>query len=190
MSYKRNYRTYKSYEATPPESGASETAAVIPLDSRKQVTVRKYNGMSLVDIREFYVDKASGEKKPGKKGISLTQDVWNLLLSKKDQIQQALDEINGTKSTPVVTAPPAPAVPKTKPAPKTTPAPKDDDDSDFNEDDFEDVLNKELLLQDSTPSSAQSSAKEQMRASIGSKRPRLANPTPAAPEEDVSDVDD
>lgn len=184
MSYKKNYRQYnKANEPPAGELGSTETAAVIPLDSRKQVTVRKYNGMSLVDIREFYVDKGSGEKKPGKKGISLTRDVWNLLLSKKDLIQLALDDLDGTQT--------AAAVPGTTsvPAPKNTPAPKDNDDSDFNEDDFEDVLNKELLLQEAE------SIKSVSRPTVGSKRVRLNNNTVAHStttehETDVSDADD
>ncbi|CAH6723140.1 hypothetical protein CLIB1444_13S01244 [[Candida] jaroonii] len=74
-----------------------EEDVVIPLDSKKQVTVRKFNNINLVDIREFYVDKASGEKKPGKKGISLTEEVWKNLIENKDVIQEALDNLNGGK---------------------------------------------------------------------------------------------
>lgn len=46
----------------------------VELDAKKSVTVRQYNGVSLVDIREFYVDKATNERKPGKKGIALTEE--------------------------------------------------------------------------------------------------------------------
>lgn len=70
---------------------------VIPLDSKKQVTVRKFNNINLVDIREFYVDKATQEKKPGKKGISLTQDVWNKLMSAREEIDEALAELGGKR---------------------------------------------------------------------------------------------
>ncbi|CAM9129993.1 unnamed protein product [Choristocarpus tenellus] len=34
--------------------------------------------MTLVDIREFYEDRASGELKPGKKGISLQAAQWEV----------------------------------------------------------------------------------------------------------------
>jgi hypothetical protein len=33
----------------------------------------------LVNIREFYEDKATGQEKPGNKGIALSFDQWNQL---------------------------------------------------------------------------------------------------------------
>lgn len=65
------------------------------MGKRKQVTVRSYNNVNLVDIREFYEDKSTGELKPGKKGISLTEDVWNTLVENLDTIQLALDKLAG-----------------------------------------------------------------------------------------------
>ncbi|EGV64379.1 hypothetical protein PSN45_003754 [Yamadazyma tenuis] len=73
-------------------SEPSET--VIPLDNYKQVTVRRFKTMNLVDIREFYVDKVTKEKKPGKKGISLTEEMWKKLMASQHQIQEALDQLN------------------------------------------------------------------------------------------------
>lgn len=70
---------------------------VIALDGKKQVTIRTFNNIKLVDIREFYVDKATQEKRPGKKGISLTEDVWKKLIASKDEIQEALDNLDGGK---------------------------------------------------------------------------------------------
>lgn len=75
----------------------NETEVVVPLDSKKQVTVRKFNNINLVDIREFYEDKVSGEKKPGKKGISLTEDLWKKLVASAPEIQAALDNLKGNK---------------------------------------------------------------------------------------------
>ena len=49
----------------------------IKLDDKKRITVRKFKGKLLVDIREFYNDK--GEMKPGKKGIALSKENWNKL---------------------------------------------------------------------------------------------------------------
>lgn len=75
----------------------TETQASFELDSKKQVTVRKFNGVSLVDIREFYLDKDTKEQKPGKKGTSLTREVWIKLLESRDEINAALDELEGKK---------------------------------------------------------------------------------------------
>ncbi len=61
--------------------------------------MRKFNNISLVDIREYYIDKASGEARPGKKGISLTEDSWNILLENQLQIQSALDRMAGRSSS-------------------------------------------------------------------------------------------
>lgn len=67
----------------------------IELDKKRQVTVRKFNNINLVDIREFYIDKDTKEKKPGKKGISLTEDSWRSLVGVVDQVQEALDQLKG-----------------------------------------------------------------------------------------------
>lgn len=90
-----------------------EEDVVIPLDNKKQVTVRKFNNINLVDIREFYVDKASGEKKPGKKGISLTEEVWKKLIENKDLIDEALDNLSGGKKEKL--EPEEPKEPEEKP---------------------------------------------------------------------------
>ncbi|SGZ50411.1 CIC11C00000003739 [Sungouiella intermedia] len=67
------------------------------LDKKKSVTVRQFNGMNLVDIREFYIDKVSGEKKPGKKGIALSESAWKELVRLLDEVNDALDALNGGK---------------------------------------------------------------------------------------------
>lgn len=67
------------------------------LDDKKRVTVRLFNGVSLVDIREFYVDKETNEKKPGKKGISLTEDAWRKLVGAQSSIDDALASLGGKK---------------------------------------------------------------------------------------------
>lgn len=60
------------------------------LGAKKRVTVKQFNGVSIVDIREYYEDKETKELRPGKKGIALTQEVWNKLLLAKDDIDNAL----------------------------------------------------------------------------------------------------
>ena len=37
--------------------------AVFELGGKKKVTVQEFKGMQLVNIREFYIDKATGEEK-------------------------------------------------------------------------------------------------------------------------------
>ncbi|KAJ7346652.1 transcriptional Coactivator p15-domain-containing protein [Mycena albidolilacea] len=49
---------------------SSDGEKFINLGKNKRATVRNFKGTTLLDVREFYVDKASGETKPGKKGIS------------------------------------------------------------------------------------------------------------------------
>ncbi|GAX75650.1 hypothetical protein CEUSTIGMA_g3094.t1 [Chlamydomonas eustigma] len=52
---------------------------VFDLDPFKRVTVKTYKGVVQVDLREFYMDKESGELKPGPKGIALSLDQWMVL---------------------------------------------------------------------------------------------------------------
>ncbi|KAI5970498.1 hypothetical protein CANMA_000407 [Candida margitis] len=88
MAYKRSYASTKSNQ----QDQSVET--IINLDAKKRVTVRKFNNVNLVDIREFYTD-ANGEQKPGKKGISLTEDTYYKLIEAHNKIQHALDALNG-----------------------------------------------------------------------------------------------
>lgn len=91
MAYKRSFSN-KSTSNT-----SSSNDAVIELDKKKQITVRKFNNVNLVDIREFYIDKDTNEKKPGKKGISLTEDTWLKLVQSAGEVQDALDVLNGVE---------------------------------------------------------------------------------------------
>ncbi|OBA22692.1 PC4-domain-containing protein [Metschnikowia bicuspidata var. bicuspidata NRRL YB-4993] len=86
------YPTKAAKRTAPSEENVE---SVFELDAKKQVTVRKFNGINLVDIREFYIDKNTQEKKPGKKGISLTAALWRKLLDQKDEIDKALGALDG-----------------------------------------------------------------------------------------------
>ncbi|ODV77688.1 PC4-domain-containing protein [Suhomyces tanzawaensis NRRL Y-17324] len=100
MAYKRNNKRERS-EST--DSGPSGPEVVIELDSKKRVTIRKFKNIKLVDIREFYVDKASGEKRPGAKGISLTEEAWTKLVGSVSQVDAALAALDGPPTSKVKT---------------------------------------------------------------------------------------
>ncbi|RHY11864.1 hypothetical protein DYB25_004356 [Aphanomyces astaci] len=55
----------------------SDGSIVFDLSAKKQVSVRAWKSAILVDIREYY--DSNGERKPGKKGISLTSDQWKAM---------------------------------------------------------------------------------------------------------------
>jgi hypothetical protein len=74
--------------------------SVFDLDAKKRVAVRKFNGVPLVDIREYYEDKTTKELKPGKKGIALTADVWRQLLARQDEINDALAQLGQKRDKP------------------------------------------------------------------------------------------
>ena len=61
------------------------------LDNKKRLTVRKFKGKLLIDIREFYDDK--GEMRPGKKGICLSIDNWKKLKGFMDDIDESIDNM-------------------------------------------------------------------------------------------------
>jgi len=62
----------------------------IDLGTRKRLTVRKFKGKQYVDIREFYEDKETGQKKPGKKGVSLAADEWREVRRVADAVDRLL----------------------------------------------------------------------------------------------------
>jgi len=58
------------------------------LGKKKFVRLNEFRGKMLYDIREMY--EADGELKPGKKGISLSREQWDKVLSCADDISNAL----------------------------------------------------------------------------------------------------
>ena len=63
----------------------------LQLGPLKYLTVSKFKGSKFVNIRKYYLDKNSGEEKPGKEGLALTPDQFKVLLDNTDQINAAID---------------------------------------------------------------------------------------------------
>lgn len=85
MAYKRRTTSNETSEESA-EFGRFE------LGSKKFVTVSSFNGRPLVDIREYYQDKATGESKPGRKGIALTEEIYRTLMELRPKIDDSLKE--------------------------------------------------------------------------------------------------
>ncbi len=51
--------------------------------SKRKVQASEFKGKLYVNIREYYVDKATQKEMPGNKGIALTVEQWNSL---KEQV--------------------------------------------------------------------------------------------------------
>ncbi|MED6216590.1 hypothetical protein PIB30_008885 [Stylosanthes scabra] len=78
-------KTSKTTESDDPDS-----IIVCEISKNRRVSVRNWQGKIVVDIREFYVK--DGKQLPGKKGISLTMDQWNVLRNHVEEIDKAVTE--------------------------------------------------------------------------------------------------
>lgn len=78
---------------TTAKSTNSDGEASFEISSKRRVTVRKFRSSILIDIREYYEDKASGEDRPGKKGISLTKEQYEKLKELLPEIDKAVKNI-------------------------------------------------------------------------------------------------
>lgn len=102
MSYYNRYRNRKKFESGAGGSSSSSNNndngppglapadAIFDLGKNKRVTVRQFRNVNLIDIREYYMDTSTGEMRPGKKGISLTEDLYDELLKHRLNIDEAL----------------------------------------------------------------------------------------------------
>ena len=54
----------------------------------RRFTKRMFKGVELYDIREYY--EAGGEMKPGRKGISLKDDQWKIVISESKHVNELL----------------------------------------------------------------------------------------------------
>jgi len=83
----------KGTEKKAKASGGDQEAGVLELEGNKRVSVREFKGMALIDIREYYKDKASGDLKPGKKGIALTTAQWEALKEAAPAIDKLVEKL-------------------------------------------------------------------------------------------------
>lgn len=61
------------------------------LGKKRRITIRKWKGNCYVDIREFYED--GGELKPGKKGISLSLDQWEMIKKSQSSVDKEISRL-------------------------------------------------------------------------------------------------
>jgi len=66
----------------------------VDLGRDKLMDVREFKGKLLVDIREFYTDRSSGEKKPGKKGICLNPVEWQNLKRAVNYVDKKIQKMS------------------------------------------------------------------------------------------------
>ncbi|PSS30213.1 RNA polymerase II transcriptional coactivator KIWI like [Actinidia chinensis var. chinensis] len=98
---KRGKRTeeegYASDGEAPPKKASKKDSGddsdddnivICEISKNRRVSVRNWQGKVVVDIREFYVK--DGKQLPGKKGISLSMDQWNVLRDHVDEIDKAV----------------------------------------------------------------------------------------------------
>lgn len=71
---------------------AADDIVVCDISKNRRVSVRNWQGKVVVDIREYYMK--DGKTMPGKKGISLSMDQWNILRQHVDEIDQEIAENN------------------------------------------------------------------------------------------------
>ncbi|KAK0614243.1 transcriptional Coactivator p15-domain-containing protein [Immersiella caudata] len=89
--------------SAPPSTNSGTDADGNPMweiGGTRRVTISKFKGTTLVNIREYYTDKTTGEAKPGKKGISLSVEQFEGLIDAMPALVQALVEDGHELSLP------------------------------------------------------------------------------------------
>ncbi|KAH8119410.1 PC4-domain-containing protein [Phellopilus nigrolimitatus] len=69
----------------------AEGEKFIDLGKKRRATIRSFKGQLLIDIREFYGDE--DDLKPGKKGISLSPEQWEVLKSNAATIDDLIKKL-------------------------------------------------------------------------------------------------
>jgi len=76
------------------DSGDESGDNSIKLSNNRYLTVSEFKNKVRVDIREYYLND-DGERKPGKKGISLSLEEWKKITGNMDKIEKAIKAAAG-----------------------------------------------------------------------------------------------
>ncbi|RWA03446.1 hypothetical protein EKO27_g11658 [Xylaria grammica] len=87
QSPNKRIKTKTNAEANPGKD--DEGNSFWPLSPTRRIAIQNFKGKSYINIREYYSD-ASGELRPGKKGIMLTLEQYNALLKAVPQLNAEL----------------------------------------------------------------------------------------------------
>ncbi|KAK9369914.1 transcriptional Coactivator p15-domain-containing protein [Lipomyces kononenkoae] len=97
------YKRAKTDSNDADDSGG-QTILDIDIGKRKRLIVRDFKGTPLVDIREFFQKQNPDGSEvwlPGRKGISLTVDVWETVVAHIGDIEDALKKFHDNDSDEV-----------------------------------------------------------------------------------------
>ncbi|TGJ79773.1 hypothetical protein E0Z10_g8992 [Xylaria hypoxylon] len=103
-------KTKTTAEANPGKD--DEGNSFWPLSATRRVVIQNFKGKNYINVREYYSD-ASGELKPGKKGIMLTLEQYDALLN-------AIPDLNAELQSKGHEVPDLVAKTPSAPAPKST----------------------------------------------------------------------
>jgi len=92
---KKSKSSTASAPAATAMAGKSKEASSWELGNKRKVTVEAFKGRVYVGIREFY--EKDGELLPGKKGINLTPEQFESLLTYSEEILEAAKNFKGDK---------------------------------------------------------------------------------------------
>merc|ERR1711862_885503 len=79
--------------STEEEEEEEEVEPVWEIGARRKVRVSQFKGKLYVNIREYYIDKATGEEKPGNKGIALPIDQWDSLVKLVPKVNRSIKKM-------------------------------------------------------------------------------------------------
>ncbi|EMR09737.1 hypothetical protein PNEG_01922 [Pneumocystis murina B123] len=60
----------------------------------RRLSISRWRGQVLIDLREYYEETATGQMKPGKKGLSLTQKQFEYLIKILPEVDAILKNMN------------------------------------------------------------------------------------------------